>query len=410
MKKVLFVLFLLTVSLVHADELPFELRGYYKSFLYFYDYKDGTADALESDKNLLNQNVFRLKLFSDPVEWFSMEAAYSLSPTFSMYNNDKDVLLTSPSVDSYRVVDFDETILARGNFSLNNNFDRLTFNIALPLADITVGRQAISFGSARFFNPTDVFSPFSFQELNKEEKFGIDAVRVRFPVGEMGEIDLGYVFGHHADWKKSAAFARVRFPIKNYDISVIAMEYRTHLMAGLNVSGSIGGAGVWFEGAYTFAGLLEDGSDMDFDKSFVRLSTGFDYYFPHDIYFFFEYHYNQAGALESEDYFTNYTNQPAAYGDSGVYLFGEHYIAPGMTWQVHPLVTFAFSVLFNCSDPSGMIATSLDWSVVEDVSISAGANISLGKRSDLSNIFRAIPQSEFGFYPDIYYLDLKMYF
>ncbi len=407
MKKLALIILMLAVFPVFG-EVPLELRGYYKSFLYFYDYKDGTADTLESDKNLLNQNVFRLKLFSDPAEWLSMEAAYSLAPTVSMYAND-GIDFISPSVDSYRIADIDETILTEGNFSLHNNIDRLTFNIALPFADITIGRQAISFGSARFFNPTDVFSPFSFQELNKEEKFGIDAVRIKFPMGDMGEIDLGYVFGHYADWKKSAAFARVRFPIGNYDISVIAMEYKTHLMAGLNVSGSIGGAGVWFEGAYTFAGLLEDGSDMDFDQSFVRLSAGFDYYFPHDIYFFFEYHYSQAGTLESEAYLTNYKLQKAAYEDSGVYLMGEHYLAPGMTWQLHPLVSFAFTVLFNCSDPSGMLSLALDWSVVEDVSISAGANISIGEKIDVSGLFPKV-NSEFGFYPDIYYLNLKMYF
>lgn len=409
MKKLVLIFLVLLAFPVSGDDIPLELRGYYKSFLYFYDYKDGTDNELESDKNLLNQNVFRLKLFSDPAEWLSMEVAYSLSPTVSMHPSDGMSMIT-PSVDSYRVVDVDETILTQGNFKLNNNIDRLTFSFALPFADIIIGRQAISFGSARFFNPTDVFSPFSFQELNKEEKFGIDAIRVKFPLGEMGEIDLGYVFGHHADWKKSAAFARVRFPIGNYDISIIAMEYKTHLMAGLNVSGSIGGAGVWFEGAYTFAGLLEDGSDMDFDKSFVRLSAGFDYYFPHDIYFFFEYHYSQAGTLDSDEYLINYLNQTAAYQDSGVYLMGEHYLAPGLTWQVHPLVSFAFTVLFNCADPSGMISASLDWSIVEDVSISAGANISLGKRSNFYKIPFPQVNSEFGFYPDIYYVNLKMYF
>jgi len=410
MKKVIFVLLLFFAIPVFGSEIPIELRGYYKSFLYFYDYKDGTKNMfdLESDKNILNQNVFRVKLFSDPADWLSMEAAYSLSPTVSMYKND-GLAITSPSVDSYRVVDVDENLLTSGGFALNHNIDRLTFNFALPFADIIIGRQAISFGSARFFNPTDVFSPFSFQELNKEEKFGIDAVRMRIPIGDMGEVDLGYVFGHHADWKKSAAFARVRFPIGSYDISVIAMEYKTHLMTGLNVSGSIGGAGVWFEGSYTFAGLLEDGKNMDFDQSFVRLSTGFDYYFPHDIYFFLEYHYSQAGTLKSEEYYANAKLQEAAYSDSGVYLMGEHYLAPGLSWQIHPLVTFAFSVLFNCSDPSAMISASLDWSVVEDVAISAGANISVGKKIDISGLFPKI-NSEFGQYPNIYYVDLKMYF
>jgi len=407
MKKVLLVLLIFLALPVLGDE-ALELRGYYKSFLYFYDYKDGTADTFESDKNILNQNVFRLKLFSDPADWLSMEAAYSLSPTVSRYQNN-GLELTTPSVDSYRLVDLNENLITSGGFELNNNIDRLTFNFELPIADIIIGRQAISFGSARFFNPTDVFSPYSFQELNKEEKFGIDAIRVKIPIGDMGEIDLGYVFGKHADWKKSAAFARVRFPIMNYDISVIAMEYRTHLMAGLNISGSIGGAGVWVEGSYTFAGLLEDGKDMDFDQSFARLSAGFDYYFPHDIYFFFEYHYSQPGTLKSEKYIANSTIQTAAYTDSGVYLMGEHYLAPGLSWQVHPLLGLTLSVLFNCADPSAMISAALEWSVVEDVSINAGANISLGKNIDSSGLFPKV-NSEFGFYPNIYYIDLKMYF
>ena len=255
----------------------------------------------------------------------TLEVAYSIAPSVSDLDR-RALAFNEPSVDRYRLIDVPEFISEYDYGTVSQNIDRVTAQFRTPFADITAGRQAISFGSGRFFNPTDVFSPFSYQALNKEEKTGVDALRVQVPIGKMSEIDFGYVFGAEADWKKSAAFIRGKFDLKGTDLSIIAMEYKTHFMTGINISSSVKGAGVWLEAAYTFSNLLEK---YDKDQNFFRISAGADYYFSGDFYLFGEYHYSSAGTIDKKDYLLNSLTKKSAYKDGGIYLLGEHYFAPG---------------------------------------------------------------------------------
>jgi len=397
----LFILLFLNAFLI-AEESVVDLRGYSSSNMMVYDVPAGYSLLGIDEQTYFDfSNLTRISLISTPIEQLTIETAYSVSPNVSDLNRTL-FSFNSPSVDKYRLVDLPDNISEYDNGGIGENLDRIVFQIRLPFADMTLGRQAISFGTARFFNPTDVFSPFSYQDLNKEEKAGVDAVRVQIPAGKMSEIDAGYVFGKYADWKKSAAFLRGRFEIKGTEIAIIAMEYKTHLMAGFSVSSNIKGAGVWLEGAYTFAKLLEE---YDHDQDFFRISAGAEYYFTGDLYIFGEYHYSYAGTLKSRDYMLNSSMNATAYQDSGVYLLGEHYFAPGINWQVHPLVSLSLQILLNCSDPSAMIIPKISWSVEENIFLDLGATINAGRRISSKGL-----NSEFGSYPDSYYLSARLYF
>jgi hypothetical protein len=401
---ILFVFIFSAIGLLQAEESSFEidLRGYSNTNFMFYNIPDGYQMlGIEKGTYFEFSNMTRAALISTPAEWVTAEIAYSISPSVSDLNR-RALAFNAPSVDKYRLIDVPEFISEYEYGSVSQNIDRVTAQFRTPFADITAGRQAISFGSGRFFNPTDVFSPFSYQALNKEEKTGVDALRVQVPIGKMSEIDFGYVFGAEADWKKSAAFIRGKFDLKGTDISIIAMEYKTHFMTGINISSSIKGAGVWLEAAYTMSRLLEN---YDHEGDFFRISAGADYYFPGDFYLFVEYHYSSAGTIDKKDYLFNSLTKKSAYKDSGVYLLGEHYFAPGFNWQVHPLVGLSLAVLMNITDPSAMISPKISFSLEEDIFIDLGASINAGKRIKNSEF-----KSEFGSYPDFYYLSARLYF
>jgi len=401
---ILFVFIFSAIGLLQAEESSFEidLRGYSNTNLMFYNIPDGyQMQGIEKGTYFEFSNITRASVISTPVKWVTAEIAYSISPSVSDLNR-RALAFNAPSVDKYRLIDIPEFISEYEYGSVSQNIDRVTAQFRTPFADITAGRQAVSFGSGRFFNPTDVFSPFSYQALNKEEKTGVDALRVQVPIGKMSEIDMGYVFGEFGDWKKSAAFIRGKFDLKGTDLSIIAMEYKTHFMAGINISSSIKGAGVWLEAAYTFSNLLEK---YDKDQNFFRISAGADYYFSGDFYLFGEYHYSSAGTIDKKDYLFNSLTKKSAYKDSGVYLLGEHYFAPGFSWQVHPLVGLSLAVLMNITDPSAMISPKISFSLEEDIFIDLGASINAGKRIKNSEF-----KSEFGSYPDFYYLSARLYF
>jgi len=357
------------------------------------------------------QNALRLRLFYKPADWFSAEAAWQVSPTVSHLATAMNDLF-APSLNDYRITDFKETLYTTpdGILSFPHSLDRLDLTFALPFMDIFIGRQAISFGTAKFLSPTDVFAPLSFQDINREEKVGVDAARVKFPLGEMSELDVGYVFGPDGRFSKSAAFVRGKFALWETDFSLMLVEYQYNLLAGLSIERSIGGAGVWLEAAYTADGVIE-GRDSDDDN--FRLSAGADYNFADaNLVLFGEYHYSMVGELRPSNYLTNAATK-AAYRDSGVYLLGSHYLAVGFTKEITPLLNGSFQTLINLTDGSLLIAPRLEYSGADDLYWDLGAAIGAGataRKGDLIGFTYPVPRSEFGLYPYTVYTSMRFYF
>lgn len=358
------------------------------------------------------QQTLRLRLFYKPADWFSAEAAWQVSPTVSQMESNALGALFTPSLNDYRITDLADTLYTgpRSQISFPHSLDRLNVTFSLPFMDIYAGRQAISFGAAKFLNPTDVFAPISFQDINREEKVGVDAVRVKFPLGDMNELDAGYVFGPDGRFSKSAAFLRGKFALWETDFTLMLVEYQYNLLAGLSIERSIGGAGVWCEAAYTADGPLE-GRRIDDDD--LRLSAGADYNFSEvNLVLFGEYHFSLAGELYPSKYLVNALTK-AAYRDSGVYLLGSHYLALGFTWEIVPLLNGSFQTLVNLTDGSLLISPRLEYSMADDLFLDVGASVGAGttaRQGNLLGITYPIPRSEFGLYPYTVYTTVRLYF
>src|SRR5262245_36065985 len=69
------------------------------------------------------------------------------------------VPVTATQGASRRLVDFDPVLAEKGGFMLQHNLDLLALKLRTSVVDITVGRQVLSWGSGRFWNPTDLLSP-----------------------------------------------------------------------------------------------------------------------------------------------------------------------------------------------------------------------------------------------------------
>ena len=116
---------------------------------------------------------------------------------------------------TYRFDDLDATLGHGSEKSLTlQNLDRFNVQIRLDQGDLTLGRQSIAFGNSRFVSPSDVFLPFDVRTLDQEYRRGVDAVRYQASIGDLSEIDVGFVMGASAQSQTSAAFlqARTNFP------------------------------------------------------------------------------------------------------------------------------------------------------------------------------------------------------
>ncbi len=301
----------------------------------------------------------------------------------------------------------DETVGVR------QNLDRLLLEIRTAPGDIIVGRQAIGWGSARGVHALDVIAPFTFNALDTEHRRGVDALRVRIPFGFMGELDLGALAGHEGRTENNAYYARMRTYWQRTDLALLAMDFREHLLVGLDAARSLGGAGTWLEIAWVRPGAFS-ASDVGNGGSYWRLSTGADYSLTGGTYGFFEYHFNGAGAASSSGYVD--LQDQVAYRDGAVYLLGRHYLVCGGSHRIDPLTELAGQVLLNVSDGSLLAGPEIRRSLSDNTDISAGAFWGFGPGPEdgrepvAGNAYTVIWRSEFGAYPDVSYLSFRVYF
>ena len=358
-------------------------------------------------------NRLRLHLSYAPQRWAILDAAYDIVPGIQSPS-----LAGSPlffgNIDpvSYRVIDPKIQLYPPASepvryFSLNQNLDRASVTFRTPHADIIAGRQAIAWGSARVINPTDVLAPFTFDTLDTEDRIGVDALRVRIPLGVLSEIDAGYVSGKNLRLSESACYSRVKFNLRKTDVSLLLMGFRRHLLTGLDLARSIGGAGVWFETAYVFVEVMRNLPGEQ--NGYLRASTGLDYSFTGKTYAFVEYHFNGAGSGSREAY--PGTIGTPAYTDGSVYLLGRHYLAPGVTYQLSPLLSLTAQALFNLTDPSLFFTPQMEYNVASNFYLGVGAHVGLGKSPALvAGSGSTTLRSEFGAYPDVLFGSFRWYF
>jgi hypothetical protein len=398
-----------------AGDLSF--GGYIKSYLYLFhppDVGDSSGIHISPSPETLWSNRFRLQASYSARNWMRLDAAYDLAPRIQSEGMTRDPL-SFGMIDpfSYRAVDLDPVLYpsepgAVRHFALGQNLDRASVTLRFSSADITAGRQAIAWGSARVINPTDVLAPFTFETLDTEDRIGVDAVRARIPIGTLSEIDAGYVFGKDLEFGNSAFFARTGLNAARTDFSILFMGFRENLLLGFDLARPVGGAGFWLETAYVFADTL-GGETAEVHENYFRASSGVDYNLTGNTYGFIEYHFNGAGAALPRDYVKRYAE--LAYTEGSVYLMGRHYLIPGLVWQYNPLVSVTFQSLINMTDPSVFLAPQVEYNIAPDIYLGAGAFVGVGRKPDTGNILEPVVlRSEFGGYPNIYFASLRRYF
>ena len=417
------ILFFLTIFLLSGSRTllasdRISLTGYYKNFSVVLDQPE-IKNQKEKDKSIMGSvnNRLRLNIFHRASDRVSLNLAYDISPLVQDRSLSGDQILElGIKAQTYRAVDFDSRIYPDEeeqikSFGLFHNLDRLFVTINSRLADIYLGRQAITWGAARVINPIDVIAPYAFNELDVEDRRGVDAIRVRMPIGLLEEIDAGYIFGEDFKFEHSAMFLRGKFYYCRTDFSLLLAGFQENLLMGFDLARSVGGAGLWIEGGYVFSSAFSSDESKS-GQDYFRSSVGLDYSLRNGTYLFFEYHFNQAGTCKSEDYLNKLKTAP--YTGGPVYLMGRHYFAPGISYQTTLLIALSGEVLINLTDPSVFLVPQLEYNIAENIYLSAGAYLGLGKSPEMIKQQEGESKlqlgSEFGSYPDLYFASFRVYF
>lgn len=278
-----------------------------------------------------------------------------------------------------RLVDFDGVLGRSGGLLLQHDLGVLSLKASLPIGEVVVGRQILSWGTGRFWNPTDLLSPFAPTDLDREVRRGVDAVRVSLPLGRTGLLDMLWL-PQQEGWAQGGVL-RAQANLAGFDVSVSAAKYVGDLVFGADTSGDLGPLGVHAELAYTLGFVGWDGSrELALDEHFLRAVAGLEWKPLEDLVLMAEYHFNGFGAESAREYALKLSSDRVGRGE--VFGAGRHYLGLGAVWSATELLSVQATVIANLADPSAIVVPSLEYWAEQSVLLRLGGYVPIGKGPD----------------------------
>jgi hypothetical protein len=263
--------------------------------------------------------------------------------------------------------------------------DRLYLDVYAGALDLRLGRQALNWGSAQFFNPTDPFPEVLLAEPWRPRR-GVNAARVNLPLGESRDLSAVAAVNDALDQMRAAARARQRWA--GTDIALVGAwrgDSRTGLL-GLDLRGTLG-VGWWIEGAY----LLGRGRHEE-------VATGIDYSWPvlERLLVFAEYYRNGAGQTDPAAYgprgglravagptcggglLPPFTVTPAGSSDPfAPFTAARNYLLLGGALAISPELNANFGFLQNLDDGSAVAIPTATWALRDWLELAFSAQVPL---------------------------------
>jgi hypothetical protein len=382
-----------------------ELHGFYKTFGYGLALPDGLADGTEALNSLaaqagipstvptlpdaagLSSNIGRVwgrALWANKLEldaaWQAV-ATVASDPSLAGGFGLGTVQTGASSQAQRRLVDFNSTLVSSGGLSLTHNLDQLAVKWKLGFGELVAGRQVLSWGTGRFWNPTDLLSPFAPTDIDKEVRHGVDAVRFTLKLSDTSLLDLLWL--PLQTGALNGGVARYQVNVRGYDVSASAAKYASDLVAGADLAGDLGPLAVHAEAAYTWGLVgLGSGTPVGVGDRYLRAVVGADWR-PNATWFFSaEYYFNGFGAPDASGYLAKMTSFREQSGQ--VFGAGRHYLGLAGVWKATDLLTVSASIITNIQDPSAILVPMVEYWVEQSVILRVGAYGPVGAAPDPS--------------------------
>jgi len=422
-----FGLFMGFLILVHPNSLMAwgPVRGYYKNLLSFTDSRNNYKNLGLTSKNTLIDDYQRLRLKAEHnhnshglIAHYEVRTAWGdtvrvrrqvESAGTSMLSGLADVLSFN---SRSRFMDLEHESVRRSNFTLNQGWDRFQYNFTQDSWDMRVGRQAVTWGTGLIWTPTDLFVAFSPDEVDRDEKPGVDVVRFLLYPDKDTSLDLvaeplkkGEPY--EAVKEDSSLVLRAKTHVGEYDVSVLGGWVEEDAIVGGDFVGYLINAG--FRGEWTQT-WVEESAQRNYFRGLIGLDYSFQAMF--EPYLALEYFYNGLGESDPDQYLTRLAVSSVArmFTRGTAFNIGRHYGGVVFALTISPLTRFQSQTVVNLTDGSAQEFATLSHSVMENTDLILGANVGLGP---LGTEFGGWSQKQAGVdfgNPDLYSLYLKYYF
>jgi len=137
------------------------------------------------------------------------------------------------------LVNLSHILIDQPDILMISNLDRLNVDYTYQNFEMTLGRQRINWGKNLVWNPNDIFNSVNFLDMDYEEKPGTDALRLRYNMGEMSQLDLVYTSNKEFENDQSIFALTFHSVYKSFDYQLIAAKYYAEAMFGLGWEGNL---------------------------------------------------------------------------------------------------------------------------------------------------------------------------
>lgn len=370
------------MSISVFPQYEFEFSGYTVE-LPIYQITNNEIAKLFNIKRNQFLNLTRLRLRPTFHLWTDarIAAEYEIA---SLYFNGSSLLNILMNETNRQYFNWNWNIVKENNIAINHFIDRLYFRQGLDFGNIIIGRQRISWGTGKIWNPTDLFNPINPAAFYKTEKDGADAAVSTLYLGNF--TDLQVVYNPGKKFNSENYGFRFRTNLLEYDFALIGAYFDKRVIIGGDFAGNFFEAGIWGDGIYS-----ADRNNLS--SGFINFVFGMDYQFTSKLYGLFEYQYNGQGFADKNKY------QLLRLLKGEILNLSKNYIFLQSSYQVYPLVTTSLSINSNLNDGSGFVAATSSYNALENLYVNLGVQITYGSRFD-----------EYWYYPSSFYISGEFYF
>ena len=268
-----------------------------------------------------------------------------------------------------------------------HRLDRFAVEYRGPNLALTLGRQAVSWGSGRVFQPMDLFNPFAPTTVDRDYKPGDDLLLVERRFGGH-DLQLLHVArrDHAGDVRGRVASSALKWHsvFGGNEVELVAARHYADDFVGLTLRAPLGATLVRAD----ITGTRLDGEDRWHTSGIANIDLAFDL-FGRSAFAFLEYFHNGFGVKTLPE--TQAALPPALLtrlGRGELFNMMRDYVALGASYQWHALWTQSLTLIGNLNDGSTLLQTSISYEPSDFTRMQAGVTATIG---DAGEEFGGVP-------------------
>lgn len=399
-------LLLLAVVLVSTPAVAIEFTGRFSMLGTTAEAKEGDLGYQDTPGNILTADQQSLRLMaeqrSEEDEWSVHLRTLRLhSDGLGIVPQSSSALFRYAELGGDLIDESDGTESTRVHYEL----DRLFYRHHFDNTTLTIGREAIDWGSGRFWQPLNVFGSFSPTDLDTDYKPGIDLVSLDYYPSPFSSLSAVYALApeDQSDIEDSAALYYRRQVGERSEMGLLSAT-----ISGNNAFGAS------FESAWGEIGWRIEAGHYEMresDEQSLFWIAGIEYQFDNGTLLELEYYDNSRGATTEAQLATAFTDELVLAGVQQ--HLSRQLVGLGLARDLSPLWHGGYTLLASAVDDdagerncSFLHQLNLTYSVSNESDLLFSLMLPTGK--GVSAL--AEPRSEFGHLPASLTLRLRFYF